>query len=110
MEVFAQIDKEINEINSENSSFEVGHNLFSTWTHDEFKMLLGYLPSDEASAKEYTLLPTDNLEVAVDWRNKGAVNPVKNQGKCGSCWAFAATSAMESHHFIKTGKLLQLAE
>ena len=46
----------------------------------------------------------------IDWRQKGAVNLVKNQCQCGSCWTFSATSAMESHHFIKTGKLVSLAE
>ena len=46
----------------------------------------------------------------MDWRAKGAVNPVQDQGNCGSCWAFSAVAAMESAHFIKTGKLLKLSE
>lgn len=45
----------------------------------------------------------------VDWRNKGAVTPVVDQGNCGSCWAFATVATLESAHFIKTGELLELS-
>jgi len=51
-----------------------------------------------------------NLPESIDWREKGVVNPVRDQGACGSCWAFSAVSVLESHIAIQTGKLLSFSE
>ena len=55
-------------------------------------------------------LAIEDLPPSVDWRSKGdATTAVKNQGGCGSCWAFASAAALESHIAIQTGKLFTLS-
>ena len=110
LNLFAQKDAEIKEINASQDSFTVGHNMFSTWTDFEYKRLLGFKMPQGVEEPKAMYLDESNLTESIDWRAKGAVNPVKNQGQCGSCWAFSATAAIEGHHAIKTGKLLSLAE
>jgi len=109
-EIFAQKDAIINETNAKETAFQLGHNKFSTWTQEEYQRILGFRWPSVKDIPAVKLLDTHNLQDSVDWRTKGAVNPVKNQGQCGSCWAFSAVSSMEGHHFIQTGELLSLSE
>ena len=110
MDIFAKNDAYIREQNlkSENT-FVLDHNKFSTMTKDEVKQMLGKKDPKAANATT-EILPADNLSASVDWRTKGAVNPVQDQGQCGSCWAFSSVAAMEGAHFLATGKLLKLSE
>lgn len=107
--LFAKKDAEINTMNANpEHTFTVGHNQFSTYTEAEYKKMLGF--RGVQTQKNVEFLSEANLTSSVDWRSKGAVNPVKNQGQCGSCWAFSAISAFEGHHFIKTGNLESFSE
>lgn len=83
-------------------------NQFSDWTNSEYKKLLGYKHVERETNAE--LLDTSNLADSVDWRSKGAVTPVKNQGQCGSCWAFSTTGSVEGAMFLSSGKLQSFSE
>eukprot|EP00928_Gymnodinium_smaydae_P039850 TRINITY_DN27134_c0_g1_i1.p1 TRINITY_DN27134_c0_g1~~TRINITY_DN27134_c0_g1_i1.p1 ORF type:complete len:372 (-),score=92.72 TRINITY_DN27134_c0_g1_i1:79-1194(-) len=89
---------------------------FSDLSSEEFaKTHLGYRRSsrDELAAPVPVLdlseLQAELAPASVDWRAKGAVTAVKDQGDCGSCWAFSATEEVESAVFMATGKLEQLS-
>ncbi|KAK3143411.1 hypothetical protein QOZ80_4AG0299980 [Eleusine coracana subsp. coracana] len=93
--------------------YRLGMNAFADLTNDEFRATyLGAKPvqRNRAAEERYRHDGVEALPDSVDWRTKGAVAPVKNQGQCGSCWAFSAVSAVESINQLVTGKMITLSE
>lgn len=112
--IFLANQRYVQEFNSNpKNKFRVGLNKFSCYTPSEYKALLGHIPMrSPQTQKEITkAVPKDlKLPDSVNWIEKGAVNPIRNQGNCGSCWAFAAIASLEAAYQIKNGKLLALSE
>mmetsp|Transcript_13377 Transcript_13377/g.20109 ORF Transcript_13377/g.20109 Transcript_13377/m.20109 type:complete len:376 (-) Transcript_13377:234-1361(-) len=105
--------------NSGKSSWRRGINRYSAMTTEEKKASLGRSKGvDRAHTPKYAKpLPTDfklkdvsELPKSVDWREKAnVVSAVKDQGHCGSCWAFASAAVLESHVALNTGLLYDLS-
>nr|GEW94588.1 senescence-specific cysteine protease SAG39-like [Tanacetum cinerariifolium] len=98
--------------NAMNKGYTLAVNEFTDLTNEEFRTtrnrFLAHECSPSTSAFRYenvTAVPS-----SMDWRTKGAVTPVKDQGQCGCCWAFSAVAAMEGINQLKTGKLVSLSE
>ncbi|CAN0884523.1 Senescence-specific cysteine protease SAG39 [Linum grandiflorum] len=94
------------------NSYKLGVNQFADLTNEEFKAsrngFKGHMCSPQHGPFRYENV--SDVPTTMDWRKKGAVTPIKDQGQCGSCWAFSTVGSVEGIHQLKTGKLVSLSE
>lgn len=122
LKVFAEnLRKILSHNQKEDKTFTMAMNEFGSMTEEEFvKARMGFKQPRLDVERNGPIAPRITYlrnEVAMadppaefDWTQKGMVASVKNQGSCGSCWAFSAVAAMESAYAIKTGKLVEFSE
>jgi len=94
----------------ETQTYKKAMNKFGDYTEEEFATMYRNLNISAKQANEVKILDTEALPTTVDWNKAGAVTPVKDQGQCGSCWAFSTTGALEGAEFVEKKTLLSFSE
>ncbi|KAL8172036.1 hypothetical protein V2J09_023840 [Rumex salicifolius] len=115
-EIFKDNLRFIDQHNSESHTYKLGLNKFADLTNEEYRSKYLGAKTDprrrfsKPKTSRYAFRAGDGLPDSVDWRKEGAVAGVKDQGSCGSCWAFSTIAAVEGINKIVTGDLITLSE
>lgn len=106
---FAKNHYEIYMHNSKNGSSKLGHNHMSDWTEAEYKEVLGYKPIQRE--RTYATLDKTAIPAHKDWRSSlQSMRVIKDQGHCGSCWAFSTIGSLEAETEISGFGYTSLSE
>lgn len=108
-------DDYINEVNTRNTTYILGHNKYSGMSSAEFSDFMGFQNNrvylKELNDRTFTHRQIlSDIASNVNWVEKGAVTDVKDQGQCGSCWSFSTTGALEGAFYIQNGNLESFSE
>jgi cathepsin L len=97
--------------NKKGKSFTCSINKFADLSNEEFRAMYNGFNMSKAKRNNPTFVPTKtNAPASWDWTKQGAVTAIKDQGQCGSCWAFSTTGSVEGCHFLTTKTLVSLSE
>ncbi|XP_047312069.1 vignain [Impatiens glandulifera] len=116
--VFKHNARYVHEFNKLDKPYKLKLNKFSDMTSHEFRSIYAgskikhnrMLNGVRDANRTFMYENMENIPLSMDWRKKGAVTPVKDQGQCGSCWAFSTIVGVEGVNQIKTQKLVSLSE
>lgn len=109
--IFITNSRFVQKFNSQKRTFKVSLNKFACYTPSEYKILLGRFQNSRKQElnNNYEIFKND-IPDFVDWREKGIVNEVKDQGDCSSCWTFGSVQACESAYALTHGTLFSCSE
>ncbi|XP_010536661.1 PREDICTED: KDEL-tailed cysteine endopeptidase CEP1 [Tarenaya hassleriana] len=116
--VFKHNVRHVHETNKQDRPYKLKLNMFGDMTSEEFRRTYAgsnvkhhrMLQGEKRGSGNFMYADVSRVPTSIDWRKKGAVTPVKNQGQCGSCWAFSTVVAVEGINQIKTKDLVSLSE
>jgi len=104
----------VSDHNSRNSDFKLSYTgPFAAMSGDEYRSMLGFKPSKlfgDAPHVGSHVQSGKPFVASIDWSTQGAVTAVKDQGQCGSCWAFSSTGALEGQWQLAAGNLVSVSE